>query len=117
MLKVKLDTHDQALVAAAQDEMARAIGAAHNPEAVAKRINVLATGHRNKGRNAAIRSHPFKGICEVSGQVLERKHAVLDEIEPELGYAGKLRWVYPVANNSGQHSCGRCVGPAMSQKG
>jgi|SRR5580700_893803 hypothetical protein len=116
MLKLKLDEHDQALVAAAQGEMLRAIGAAHNPIAVAKRINVLATGYRNKGRAAAMRRYPFKGICEASGEPLEGNHAVLDEMEPELGYSGKLRWVCPVANNSGKHSCGGCVAPAVSQK-
>jgi hypothetical protein len=99
-----LDTHDQVLVAAVQAEMAKAIGAAHNPVAVAKRISVVATGYRNKGRNVAIRKYPFKGVCEVSGQPLERRHAELDEMEPELGYAGKLRWVCQVANNSGKHS-------------
>ncbi len=113
---LKLDPHDQTLVAAAQTEIIRAINAAHNPIAVAKRIAVLATGHRNKGRDAAIRKYPFKGICEVSGQPLDRKHAELDEVEPELGYAGKLRWVCQVANNSGKHSCGACVGPAKSHK-
>jgi hypothetical protein len=117
MLKLKLDDHDQALVAAAEAEMLRAIASAHNPIAVAKRINVLATKYRNKGRHAAIRKYPFNGVCEISGQPLDKKHAVLDEIEPELGYAGKLRWVCPVANNSGKHSCGGCVGPAVSRKG
>jgi hypothetical protein len=117
MLKLKIDDHDQTLVAAAQAGMVRAIEAANNPIAVAKRINVLATGYRNKGRNVAIRKYPFKGVCEISGQPLDKNHAVLDEIEPELGYAGKLRWVFPVANNSGKHSCGECVGPAVSHKG
>ena len=117
MLKLKLDDHDQALVAAAQAGMVRAIEAARNPIAVAKRINVLATGYRNKGRNAAIRKYPFKGVCEISGRRLDKNHAVLDEIEPELGYAGRLRWVCPVANNSGKHSCGQCAGPALSQQG
>jgi hypothetical protein len=83
---------------------------------VAKRISVLAMRHRNKGRPAAMLRHPFKGICEVSGQPIERRHAELDEMEPELGYAGKLRWVCQVANNSGKHSCGGCTGPALSQK-
>jgi hypothetical protein len=66
MLKLKLDDHDQALVAATQAEMLRAIKAAHNPVAVAKRINVLATGYRNKGRDAAIGTYPFKGVCEIT---------------------------------------------------
>jgi len=110
---LKLDSHDQTLVAAVQAEMSMAIGAAHNAVAVAKRISVLATANRNKGRDAAIRRYPFKGICEVSGSPLDRQHAELDEMEPELGYAGKFRWVCQVANNSGKHSCGVCVGPAV----
>jgi len=114
---LKLNDHDKGLVASAQAEMLRAIEAAHNPVAVAKRINVIATGCRNKGRNVAIRKYPFNGVCEISGQPLDKNHAVLDEIEPELGYAGKLRWVCPVANNSGKHSCGECVGPAVSHNG
>lgn len=113
MPKLILDEHDQALVGAAQTEMVRAIGTAHNPVAVAKRINVLATGYRNRGRDAAIRRYRFNGICEASWQPLDRRHAVLDEIQPELGYAGKLRWVCSVANNSGKHSCGGCVGPPV----
>lgn len=114
--KLKLDDHDGALAAAAQVEMLRAIEAAHNPIAVAKRINVLATRYRNRGRDAALRRYPFEGVCEISGRPLDDKHAVLDETEPELGYAGKLRWVCAVANNSGKHSCGGCVGPAVSRK-
>ena len=112
---LKLDRHDQTLVAAVQAEMSKAIGAAHNPVAVARRIGVLATANRNKGRDAAVRGYPFKAICEVSGAPLDRQHAVLDEMDPELGYAGRLRWVCQVANNSGKHSCGVCVGPAVSR--
>jgi hypothetical protein len=33
---------------------------------------------------------------------------VLDELEPEKGYEGRVRWVCPKANNSGRHSCGKC---------
>jgi len=117
MLKLNLDPHDQTLVTEVQTEMSRAISAAHNPIVVAKRIAVLATRVRNKGRATAMRKYPFKGICEVSGQPLDKNHAELDELEPELGYAGKLRWVCQVANNSGKISCGACVGPAKSPKG
>jgi hypothetical protein len=46
---LKLDRHDQTLVAAVQAEMSKAIGAAHNPVAVARRIGVLATATVIKG--------------------------------------------------------------------
>ena len=88
--------------------MKDAISKAHLPGGVAKRVSVLATAHRNRRRNAAKRKYPFKGICEASGLPLDEKHAELDEMEPELGYAGKLRWVCSRANNSGAHSCGGC---------
>jgi hypothetical protein len=107
-MPLKLDAHDQALVATIQAAMTGAISTAHTPVAVAKRISVLATALRNRGRDAARKRHPFKGICEASGMPLDRRHAELDEMEPELGYAGKLRWVCSRANNSGTHSCGGC---------
>jgi hypothetical protein len=105
---LKFDPHDQAIVAAVQAAMEKAISTAHVPVAVAKRISVLATVRRNRGRNAALKRYPFKGICEASGRPLEKQHAHLDELEPEWGYAGRLRWVCPRANNSGTHSCGAC---------
>ena len=107
-MALKLDEHDRALVERVQSAMKEAILNAHLPVAVAKRISVLATAQRNRGRNAAIRRYPFKGICEASGLPLGKEHAELDEMEPELGYDGKLRWVCQRANNSGKHSCGRC---------
>jgi hypothetical protein len=107
-MPLKLDEHDQALVATAREAMLKAISTAHAPVAVAKRISVLATAQRNRGRDAAKKRYPFRGICEASGMPLDEKHAELDEIEPELGYAGKLRWVCSRANNSGMHSCGGC---------
>ena len=103
-----LDEHDQTIVTAILVAIRNAISSAHNPVAVTKRISALATGLRNTGRKAAIKRYPFKGICEASGMPLEQNHAQLDEMEPELGYAGKLRWVCPRANNSGKHSCGDC---------
>jgi hypothetical protein len=105
-MPLKLDAHDQALVATVQAAMQEAISKAHMPVGVAKRISVLATAQRNRGRAAARKRYPFKGICEASGLPLDEKYAELDEIEPELGYAGKLRWVCSRANNSGTHSCG-----------
>jgi hypothetical protein len=107
-MPLTLDAHDQAIVATVQAEMRKAISTAHNRVALARRISVLATSARNRGRGAAIKSHPFKDICEASGRPLDVKHAVLDEMEPELGYAGKVRWVCSRANNSGKHSCGAC---------
>lgn len=105
---LQLDAHDEALVAKAKAAITRAISAAHVPVAVTKRISVFAVRNRNRGRNAAIKRHPFKGICEASGKPLDSTHAHLDEIEPERGYAGQVRWVCPKANNSGRFSCGGC---------
>jgi hypothetical protein len=105
---LKLSPHDQALVDAAVTAMRSAFENAHAPPAVAKRIAVLAVRQRNKGRAAAIRRHPFCGVCEQSGRPLQRQDAVLDEVEPERGYAGRVRWVCHKANNSGKRSCGAC---------
>lgn len=107
-MPLKLDEHDQALVSAVQSTMQKAVLDAHIPIVVAKRISVLATAQRNKGRREAIKRIPFRGICEASGRPLERQHAELEQMEQELGYAGKLRWVCQRANNSGKHSCGKC---------
>jgi hypothetical protein len=103
-----LDPHDEALVSAAKAAIEEAIASAHVPVAVIKRIVAFTVRHRNRGRADAIKRHPFKGICEASGKPLDRSHAHLDELEPELGYAGKVRWVCPRANNSGKYSCGGC---------
>jgi len=108
MAKLNLDDHDVALVAKVKAAFDAAIATAHQPIGVAKRIHSLAARRRNKGRLAAMKRYPFHGVCEASGMPLERQHAQLDELEPELGYGGKLRWVCSVANNSGKHSCGRC---------
>lgn len=105
---LKLDKHDEALVLRAKAAFAKAMSGAHNKVAVTKRIAVFAVRHRNKGRKAAIRRHPFNGNCEASGKPLDRRHAHLDEVQPELGYAGRVRWVCPKANNSGRFSCGKC---------
>jgi hypothetical protein len=107
-MALKLDEGDTALVAVVKAAIDAAIHNARQPSAVAKRIHALAARHRNKGRTAAIRRHPFGGICEASGRPLAREHAHLDEIDPELGYAGPVRWVCPRANNSGRFSCGGC---------
>jgi len=105
---LKLDTHDEALVEKAKTAIAKAIASAHSPVAVAKRITVFAVRKRNRGRAAAIKRYPFKGICEASNSHLDAEHAVLDELQPELGYSGLLRWVCHKANNSGKSSCGKC---------
>ena len=92
-----LDPHDEALVGTLKDAISEAIAAAHK-RSQAEKPRTL------RGQ----RRHPFKGICEASGRPLDPKLAVLDELEPELGYDGKLRWVCPKANNSGSYSCGSC---------
>lgn len=105
---LKLDEHDQALVTEFREALLGALSKAHNRTAVAKRISVLTTAQRNRGRRAALARHPFKGICEASGLSLAREQAELEQMEPELGYEGKLRWVCQRRNNSGTHSCGGC---------
>ena len=103
-----LDEHDQAIVTAVFVAIRNAVLTAHNPVAPTKRIGALATGLRNIGQGAAIKRYPFKAICEASGMPLDQNPAQLDEMEPELGYSGKLRWVCQRANNSGKHTCGGC---------
>jgi hypothetical protein len=103
--KIILDLHDESLVNAAIAAIKIAVESAHRPAAVARRISVLATGYRNRGRDAARRRYPFKDMCEASGQPLAFEDADLDERETELGYAGELRWVCKKANNSGKRSC------------
>lgn len=106
--KLKLDQHDEAVVVVAIKAIDDAVADAHNPVAVVKRIVVRAMQHRNKGRDAAKKEHPFRDICEISGLSIKSEIAALDEIEAEKGYSGELRWVCQKANNSGRGSCGRC---------
>ncbi len=113
-MALNLDEHDADLVKCVKAALDAAIAKAHQPIAVAKRVHSLAARHRIKGRLAAMRRHPFAGICEAGGLPLERKHAQLDELEPEIGYLGKVRWVCSVANNNGKHSCGRCGIPQLA---
>ena len=47
-------------------------------------------------------------VRAVMDEAISNAHAHLDELEPEKGYAGRLRWVCQRANNSGKHSCGVC---------
>jgi hypothetical protein len=103
-----LDDHDKQLAAAVSGAIADAVRRAHAPAAVAKRITAIAVRHRNRGRAAAIRKHPFTGVCEASGRSMLCDDAVLDEIDPERGYLGPVRWVCHKANNSGKRSCGGC---------
>lgn len=107
-MAIELDEHDQALVDTALAALRQAHRSAHHPTAVARRLSVVATSLRNQGRQAAIRRHPFEGKCEESGRPLDQRDAVLDELDPEKGYAGRVRWVCPKANNSGRRSCGGC---------
>lgn len=90
------------------DSIETAFKKANMPAAVAKRITVVAVRYRNKGKAAAIRRHPFRGICEASGRHLKKEDAHLDELNSEKGYDEKVRWVCPKANNSGRRSCGKC---------
>lgn len=102
---LKLDAHDETLVATVKDTLRNAISAAHNRVVVVKRIVTFAVGYRNRGRADAKRRHPSVGICEESRLPLDRIDAVFDEMEPELGYAGRCRWVCAKHNNSGRRSC------------
>jgi hypothetical protein len=111
---INLNEHDAALVATVRAAIDAALANAKSPIAVTKKICVYATRYRNQGREAARRRHAFAGVCEVSNAPLEWKHAQLDEMDPEFGYSGRLRWVCSVANNSGKHSCGVCTGPARA---
>jgi hypothetical protein len=105
---IKLDEHDAALVEAVVSAFRKALESAHSPSAVVKRIVAITVRRRNLGRAAAIRRHPFKGICEASGLPLDVRDKALDELEPEKGYDGKVRWVCHKGNNSGLRSCGGC---------
>jgi hypothetical protein len=105
-MKLKLSRHDETLVQHVRGVIRRAVKNADMPSAVAKRITSEAVSQRNKGRFAAIRSHPFRGVCEKTGKPLDSRDKVLDEMEPEKGYEGKVRWVCPKCNNSGNRSCG-----------
>lgn len=105
-MKLKLSKHDEDLVQLVRGVIRTAIKNAEMPSAVAKRITSEAVRHRNKGRSAAIRSHPFTGVCEATVKPLDSKDKVLDELEPGKGYAGKVRWVCPKCNNSGNRSWG-----------
>lgn len=103
-----LDAVDQELFEIARAAIKSAITKASQPAAVAKRIAVEAMKHRNRGRVAARRRHKFIGVCEASRRPLEKRAAVLDELEPVKGYFGNVRWVCPKCNGSGQRSCGSC---------
>lgn len=106
--QIHLDEHDESLAELVRAMIDQAVARAHQPSGVAKRIAAKAIACRNNGRDAAISRYPFKGICEVSGLPIEEQDADLDELEPELGYAGRVRWVCKKANNSGTRSCGKC---------
>lgn len=86
----------------------RVLAEAEQRPALARKIFALAARHRNRGRQAAIRSHAFKGVCEISGLPIARTDAALDELDPTLGYAGPVRWVCQRANGDGRATCGQC---------
>ena len=105
---IKLTKHDQELVTKIIEKIEISYKLANMPAAVIKKIGTRIMKYRNNGREQAKKRHPFKGICEKSGLPIERVDAHLDELEPEKGYQGKVRWVCPRANNSGRKSCGKC---------
>ncbi len=105
MRKIELTTKDREIAKNVELAILAAISEADMPPAVAKRIASVATRQRNKGRAAAMKRHPFKGVCEATGRPLDELDKVLDELEPEKGYYGKVRWICPKCNNSGNRSC------------
>src|SRR6202023_361877 len=74
---LNLSRKDQLLVESVRTAMDVALSQADMRNAVAKRLAVLATGHRNQGRRTARKGRPFPGICEASGRPLATEHAVL----------------------------------------
>jgi hypothetical protein len=107
-MTIKLNDNDSKLVRKARSIIKEAYESAYKPAAVARSIASYAVKFRNRGRPEAIKRHPFEGICEASGKPLDDRDKVLDELEPEKGYRGEVRWVCPKANNSGRRSCGGC---------
>lgn len=107
-MTLKLGDDDLQLVKKVRANIKKAYENADIPVAVAKSIVVYAVRMRNKGRSVAIKRHPFKGICEISNEPLAFEDKCLDEIEPEKGYSGGIRWTCPKGNNSGRKSCGKC---------
>ncbi len=108
IMSILLNRHDRALANRVENEIKKAYEEADKPSAIARRISVVATRYRNRGRAEAVRRHPFRGICEASGGKLDIKDKHLDELEPEKGYRGKVQWVCPRANNGGMRSCDKC---------
>ncbi|MBI2039110.1 MAG: hypothetical protein HYT22_02440 [Candidatus Niyogibacteria bacterium] len=104
-MAITLNKHDKKIVDRVRATIEAAYKSANFPSAVAKSIASRATYFRNKGRSQAIRRHPFEGICEAHKKPLKRIDAHLDEMGP-LGYDGPVRWICPLANNSGKRSCG-----------
>ena len=107
-MAIYLDNNDKNLVEKAKATIKEVYETAHAPAAVAKNIASYAMRYRNKGRHEAIKNHPFTGICEASGKLLASEDKCLDELDPEKGHLGRVRWVCPKANNSGRRSCGGC---------
>ncbi|OIP77811.1 MAG: hypothetical protein AUK17_03280 [Parcubacteria group bacterium CG2_30_44_18] len=107
-MKIRLNNHDQKLVDGVRSVIKDAYESANFSPSVARSIASYATKYRNRGREQAKRRYPFKGICERSGLPLKKEDAHLDELDSEKGYAGKVQWVCPKANNSGRRSCGKC---------
>lgn len=115
-MNLKLNNHDSDLCVTAIEVIRSAVKHAEVPQAVAKKIAAAAVRLRNKGRAAAIKSHPFQGVCEATGMPLDSVDKVLDEMDPEMGYSGKVRWICPKCNNSGKRSCISGVSPRNRTK-
>jgi len=105
---IRLSDRDTSLVQRVRAVVEEALREADVSTAVTKRLFAIMAKHRNRGRKPAMRRHPFFGICEASGKPLAREHAHLDEIIPEQGYEGPVRWTCPRGNGSGRHTCGGC---------
>lgn len=97
--------HDEKIVADIKEALDRVMREADEPIVTMKRIASMAVSRRNKGMVKA-KKRPFHGICEATGNPLKDVDKVLDEVEPEKGYAGEVRWICPKCNNSGRRSCG-----------
>jgi hypothetical protein len=106
--QLELDVNDEALVERVLAVIDEAVQKAHQPDALAKHIIALAARYRDRGRTTAMKLHRFEGVCEATGLPLDRKHAILEDLEPQHGYVGRVRWVCQRAHDGGKHSCGGC---------
>ena len=97
---------DEALVEVLKATLRTGFANAEEPAWVVRTIRDHLEKQRCRGRTAAIRSHPFSGICECSGQPMDPKDRILDDREAEKGFSGKVRWGCPKCLGKGLRSCG-----------